>query len=123
MWSTAVPDELDEVPPLRHDVLAYLAEHAAEADLDAIGLLFSELVSNAVRHADGPRTAHVRVEPDVVRIEVIDASPVEPVVLPAEPTRVGGNGMRIVAAMSSSWGVDHLPAGKVVWFEVPARAS
>ncbi|HZT65222.1 MAG TPA: response regulator [Acidimicrobiales bacterium] len=88
--------------------------------LDAVKLLVSELVTNAVVHAGSEPEVVVRLTHTTLRVEVLDHSPVLPVVRQAEPTDVSGRGMALVAQLSSAWGVRPLPgdAGKAVWFEV-----
>jgi hypothetical protein len=34
-----------------------------------------------------------------------------------------GRGLRLVATLSSSWGIDAETGGKVVWFEVPCQGG
>jgi hypothetical protein len=54
---------------------------------------------------------------------VTDPDPTLPVVRPGRAGRIGGNGMRIVAALATRWGIDlHPGGGKTVWFETPVSA-
>jgi len=39
----------------------------------------------------------------------------------ASSTTLSGQGMRLVAALATRWGVDHTADGKVVWAELSAR--
>ena len=82
----------------------------------------SELVSNAIVHADSAPLIAVAARGPRVRVEVHDDSPVEPAVRPVrDEIRSIGNGMRIVDAWTDDWGVDHVPGdGKVVWFTISA---
>ncbi|MGV9557568.1 ATP-binding protein [Streptomyces sp. NPDC003401] len=84
------------------------------------GLLATELVANAVRHARGDvirftvtRTARYRV-----RVAVTDRSKQAPVLRPANPFAESGRGLHLVVALSSRWEVIPLPWGKQVWAEV-----
>jgi serine/threonine-protein kinase RsbW len=106
-----------------------LAEHLDETDLfDAI-VLVSELVTNAVRHgrADEHETivVHVAIAQDVLRVEVCDRGPgFEPPTVPRPRRQGGGNGLVLLAHMSSAWGVAG-DDGTCVWFEralAPASA-
>ncbi|CAN5752399.1 ATP-binding protein [soil metagenome] len=119
MWSTAV-SQPEDLWTLRREVSAILEEHRLDEVADVALLLVTELASNALRHGTGPRTAHVVVTGRQVRIEVLDASPVLPRLLGQAPACVGGNGMRLVDALATRWGVEVLPAGKAVWFELAA---
>ena len=85
---------------------------------DAV-LLTSELVTNAVRHAESTVRVVVAVDDRFVRVEVHDDSDLLPVVGPARSTAMGGRGMPMVDVLARRWGVT--PAadgGKAVWFEL-----
>ena len=91
-----------------------------------LGLLVSEAVTNAVRHAlCGPGT-HVKldvvVSPNIVRAEIADrglgfdpAGVAEP-----DPDRVGGWGLYLLEELSDLWGVvhDEERGWTRVWFEL-----
>ncbi|MEV6315352.1 ATP-binding protein [Streptomyces sp. NPDC051776] len=78
------------------------ARRAADAFLDTIGpalpdaarddalLIVSELVTNAVRHAGGPRTLRLTASPGALEVAVSDGSPTTPV--PRQPDLVDGTG-------------------------------
>jgi anti-sigma regulatory factor (Ser/Thr protein kinase) len=87
--------------------------------LDDAALVLSELVGNAVRHAEGV-TMQVRLRrtADVLRIAVQDGSTAPPAPRDASFEDESGRGMRIIEALSSRWGCEPLPGGKVVWAEV-----
>lgn len=87
--------------------------------LDVIKLLVSELVTNAVLHAHSPPEVTVQLRRDTVRVEVMDASSSLPVVRKAASYDTSGRGMALVETLSSAWGAEPRPGGKVVWFEVP----
>ncbi len=89
----------------------------------------SELVTNAVLHADAPIEVRVRGTRLHPRIEVRDST-VEPPVLPA-PGRIEsdafdldetvllvtfGRGLDIVSRCADAWGAELEEGGKVVWF-------
>jgi anti-sigma regulatory factor (Ser/Thr protein kinase) len=84
-------------------------------------LLVSELVTNAVRHAEvGPdrslRVEGVRLGPRVT-IEVTDPGSGFDMVLPAR-SEPGGWGLVLVDRLAERWGVNRTPAGTRVWFEM-----
>lgn len=87
--------------------------------LDTIGLLVTELVTNAILHARTPLQLTVDLRPGHVRICVEDESNEQPIVQQYEPDAVTGRGLALVEHLSSSWGVERTPSGKVVWCEVP----
>ncbi len=107
----------------RHWVVSRaLAHRAAQDQLSVIELLTSELVTNAVRHPDPATGITLRVAPvgaELV-VAVSDGDPRLPVVRPADPDRIGGNGMRIIDTLASAWGVEPRGThGKTVWFSTP----
>ena len=87
--------------------------------MQVIVLLASELVSNAVKHADAdPVSIRFQVMPACVRVEVADDGPgFAPGPIEAIPGEVGGWGLYLVNELSSRWGVIDGP-GSRVWFEV-----
>jgi anti-sigma regulatory factor (Ser/Thr protein kinase) len=89
------------------------------ARLEETLLMASELVTNVVEHTSSEPEVTVTQTRDAVRVEVGDEDPGSPKVQPLDPTRVGGNGLRIVDLWADTWGVRRRPDdGKVVWFSV-----
>lgn len=78
-------------------------------------LVASELVGNAVKHADGATTLRLSKNDVELRIEVCDRGAGRPVVMWAGPLDEGHRGLFIVQAVSSSWGCEPTEAGKTVW--------
>jgi anti-sigma regulatory factor (Ser/Thr protein kinase) len=93
---------------------------AADVHSEDVELLVSELVANVVRHAGTTAALRFSDTGDRIRVEVEDGSSHPPVPV-AEPGVNGGYGLRIVAALADSWGIELTDAGKVVWFEVAHR--
>lgn len=99
---------------------------AAEAAEDVL-LMVSELVSNALMHAGGPRELILRHTPGragLLRMEVGDANPAGPrLKSAADPALPGGHGLMVLARLSRTWGWERYTdgrVGKTVWAEVPA---
>ena len=88
--------------------------------LEAVQLIVSELVTNAIRHAHGEIELCVAVVDTLVRIEVTDESPdCEAVKVPmGDSLSTNGRGLRMVEAFSRSWGCRIGHDRKVVWAEV-----
>ena len=88
-------------------------------------LVVSELISNVMMHAPGPTAddLHIEHNPPKVRLAVTDASAAEPAIRSRDDGRLGGQGLRIVAAIASAWGFQPATGGKQVWAEldVPPR--
>jgi anti-sigma regulatory factor (Ser/Thr protein kinase) len=89
-------------------------------------LVISELLSNALRHAEPLPGSSLRVAWDVdadsVRLSVSDGGgPTRPEL--GEPTQftTGGRGLRIVAKLSRRWGTGRDDGCATVWAEVPLR--
>ena len=92
------------------------------ADLaDAAELGISELVTNAILHAEPPITVRIGGTPVHPRIEVHDHSETPPSMRKMNDEErllaTIGRGLGIVAMFSSSWGAEVTSGGKVVWFE------
>jgi anti-sigma regulatory factor (Ser/Thr protein kinase) len=87
--------------------------------MQVVVLLTSELVSNAVKHADAASIPiRCEVTPAYVRVEVSDAGRrFRPQVTALEPKQRGGWGLYLVDEMASRWGVGDRD-GKSVWFEI-----
>ncbi|WP_184766496.1 ATP-binding protein [Streptomyces griseoloalbus] len=94
-------------------------------DLDSIGdlaaLLVSELVTNALRHAEGPIGVRLVRPSDlagVLLVEVSDPLPDLPRERDARPDDESGRGLRLLASASRRWGARPGADGKTVWFEL-----
>ena len=87
-------------------------------------LLTSEVVSNAIRQANGDPSATmiVRVERgDSIKVEVVDGGPVfEANPRESGPGSDGEWGLFLVHAVATAWGIEPEGKGKKVWFEVSA---
>lgn len=90
---------------------------------DALLIVVSELVTNAVRHAGLPTEARVTLRAtrlgNRVRVEVIDGGRGfdREQVARVQPSAAGGFGLRIVDQLSDRWGV--VRNRGMVWAEVP----
>lgn len=120
MSSGPVPDA---APRARGELRRLLTGTALEGRLDDGELALSELVTNAVLHGRAPITVVLRLQGDVLRAEVGDRNPVSPSFSLLDPTAVTGRGLLLISACTQAWGVDPLPGGKAVWFELHAGGS
>jgi anti-sigma regulatory factor (Ser/Thr protein kinase) len=108
-------------PARARGALEALKDAVAPDRLRDVTLLVSELVTNAVRHAEGGIVRLiVRVAGGVLRVEVhdpghgFDLGPA-----PSDPLRASGWGLVLVEELADRWGVDTTP-GTRVWFEIDA---
>lgn len=130
------PLRLDSDPRAVHQARQWAATACAALGrhelIDSAQLGVSELVTNALLHADEPFSIRLRGTHDHPRIEVCDGS-LEPPVLnfvdiddPDDLLSTFGRGLNIVARCAVAWGAAIEPTGKVVWFEpteVPQQGS
>ncbi len=105
---------------LREQVRAWNWE-AVSSDLE---LAATELVTNALVHADSEVEVQLREYPDRLRVDVRDSDPRPPMPAPvlasgeAETEAEHGRGLLIVDALAASWGNSPSGRGKSVWFEL-----
>ncbi|MBF9069399.1 SpoIIE family protein phosphatase [Streptacidiphilus fuscans] len=86
--------------------------------VDDVALVVSELVTNAVRHADGPVLLRL-IRDRALICEVSDDSSTAPHLRRALDTDEGGRGLFITAQLSERWGVRPARRGKTIWAELP----
>lgn len=100
-----------------------LAEWGVEHLSDDAELLTSELVNNAVVHAESAVRLLVLFDDRRLRVEVCDTGAGALHIRHTEITDDGGRGLFLVDALSRSWGTSADEAGKSVWFELEAQAT
>ncbi|WP_326653659.1 ATP-binding SpoIIE family protein phosphatase [Streptomyces sp. NBC_01750] len=85
---------------------------------EIVELLVSEVVTNAVRHAQGRRAELRLVRAGSLLCEVADEDHVLPTLLDAGPDAELGRGLRVVSGLAREWGTSRTADGKTVWFEM-----
>jgi len=112
-------DEPDAAGRARRFVSAALAGGSFEQRTDDAVLVVSEMVTNALLHAEPPVTVNLVQLEDALRIEVRDGAH-RPVLAeaPASDDSMTGRGLAVVDALAARWGVDPEPEGKLVWAEL-----
>jgi signal transduction histidine kinase len=108
-------------PATARRCLEDLRSRVDDATVDEAILLVSELVTNAVRHADLPNGSTIRVQarhsPSTLRIDVVDGGGgFDPATLPS-PNGRSGWGLWLLDRLATRWGVDRNDATRV-WFEL-----
>ncbi|MFR0357359.1 SpoIIE family protein phosphatase [Streptomyces sediminimaris] len=83
--------------------------------IDDAQLLVSEVLTNAVQHAEGPIVLHLRHTPIELAIEVSDLSPHLPQPRLADQDEESGRGLILVDALADGWGVRPDERGKTTW--------
>lgn len=102
----------------RSFVVDQLREWGHEALVEDVGLVTSELATNAFVHAGTPFDVSVSSAAGVVRVAVSDASREAAVPRgPTTPRATSGRGLLVVAALASRWNSEIGPRGKTVWAE------
>ncbi len=79
-------------------------------------LLVSELVTNAIRHADTPIQLRLILDRHLI-CEVSDASSTAPHLRRARTYDEGGRGLLLVAQLTRGWGTRQTSTGKTIWAE------
>lgn len=139
---TVQPDP-ESVTEARHFAISQLAEWGVAELTDDVGLVVSELVTNALRHSGGTSRGRpgddvhragvyddpadpLGSAPSAIRLRlayqapwllcgILDASPAAP--RRKEPDYIAetGRGLHLVESFSVRWGWRAIPRGKVVW--------
>ena len=99
--------------------LTLLLEPLAHDLLDDALLVASELAANAVTHADSACRIRLSVNAATLRIDVIDTGAGTPEPQPTSWMEEHGRGLHLVDALTTAWGLEVVPEGKVVWAELP----
>ena len=109
-------------------VLETLRDWGVEHSTDDIILLASELVTNAVIHAESMLELTIRRLPDAVEVVVADRVPERavpkagPLSVDTSPStdngRNGGLGLALAGALATTWGVSYSKDDKAVWFRI-----
>ncbi|WP_207083745.1 ATP-binding protein [Nocardioides sp. S5] len=115
----AVASDPAAVGPARHELSATLSGWNVDRGIaETAALCMSELVTNAVVHADSG--CHVQVTWGAGTLTVEVRNPGNPPDLPepdlSDPFQVHGRGLQLVDALASQWGSDRDPDGFSAWF-------
>lgn len=109
----------DAVMHARRFTARTLRDWAVTEEDDAVLLVVSELVTNAIAHTSGEVGLQLTLTGNRLRIAVNDASPRAPVkTASVDWEATGGRGLLLVTAMSTAWGSVPLSGGKQVWCDI-----
>ena len=106
-----------EVSRARHMVGTALRSWDMEAELPAIELAVSELVSNALCHGRGEVHVRLSAARDRIRLEVADGGGGRPTLQPPVPPdrAFGGWGLQFVDQLADDWGTEAGDGRTLVW--------
>ncbi|WP_457430709.1 SpoIIE family protein phosphatase [Streptomyces sp. QTS52] len=104
------------VPTGRAFVGETLAAWGCPQQTDDARLLVSEILTNAVQHAQGPLVLHLRRTVSELAVEVGDLSPHLPQPRLAARDEESGRGLILVDTLADNWGVRPDERGKTTWF-------
>jgi two-component sensor histidine kinase len=95
-----------------------LHEWRVEDVSDPVVLVVSELVTNALVHGHGRAWLEIRRNHAGIRVMVTDSTSPLPQARQLDPEATSGRGLRLVQALTHSWGTEPSPCGKTVWAQV-----
>ncbi|GAA2506924.1 SpoIIE family protein phosphatase/ATP-binding protein [Streptomyces thermolineatus] len=116
-----VPADPAAVAGMRAAVSGKLDEWGLSELAFGTELVFSELITNAIRYASEPIRVRLLRDRSLV-CEVADGSSTSPHLRYAATTDEGGRGLFLVARIAERWGTRYTPEGKVIWAEQPLPA-
>jgi serine phosphatase RsbU (regulator of sigma subunit)/anti-sigma regulatory factor (Ser/Thr protein kinase) len=120
--SWTLPAELTSASRARSLIKRPLRRWGLMELLPTAELLVSELVTNAVRYAQGKIGLRLVLEGGLV-CEVLDDSAALPRLRHPDEEDERGRGLQVVSQLAQRWGARRAVAGKVVWCELPLPYS
>ncbi|MFF8877009.1 ATP-binding protein [Streptomyces flaveolus] len=110
-----------EVPPARREIVDKVRAWGVPLDeetADAIRLVASELLTNAVVHGTGPITVVLSSQPGRLVIDVLDGGPSVPHSRCAQADDENGRGLVLVRLLAARCAWEPVGPGKRVWAEM-----
>ncbi|MFF4258421.1 ATP-binding protein [Streptomyces sp. NPDC001663] len=111
----------EDVPFARHKVIDQVRKWGVSMDDetdDAIRLVASELITNAVVHGEGPVTVTLQHRPGHLVIDVLDGNSLAPQRGCAQADDESGRGLALVGVLASRCSWEPTRHGKRVWAEI-----
>jgi anti-sigma regulatory factor (Ser/Thr protein kinase) len=109
-----------DVRRARRLAAAFARHENVDAVSESLMLVTSELVANAIWHADSVATVTLTRNGPSIRVEVADDGEGVPQLRHPTATIAGGRGLLIIDGLASDWGSHRSGTGKVVWAELAA---
>lgn len=113
-----LPRDLGSASAARRFLTDTLSDWSRQDLIDDATLLATELVTNAVVHAESSVRLRVTAVNDHIRIEVADTGRGALTLKAPSSEATGGRGLLLVEALARSWGTSADNDEKLVWFEV-----
>jgi len=117
-----LPAEPAVVAEARARAVRQLAAWGLEEITFTTELIVSELVTNAIRHAEPPIQLRMILD-GALCCEVSDGSSTAPHLRRADRYDEDGRGLLLVAHLSERWGSRHTRTGKTIWAQQPLPAD
>jgi hypothetical protein len=118
--SAEFPAERDSPRRARRLVAAALWERGCDQALvDDVALVLTELASNAVLHTRLSFSISAQERDSMLRVAVRDGIPLDATKPNGGLIQRPAHGLDLIDAISTRWGVERAPGGKVVWAELP----
>jgi anti-sigma regulatory factor (Ser/Thr protein kinase) len=103
----------------RQFVATTLASWGLTDRRDAVAMIVTELISNAVRHSRSPLALRLHHVQGRLIVEVADGDDRQPRRIKAAVNDENHRGLFIVDVLARRWGARSTPHGKIVWAELP----
>lgn len=113
-----LPSDLGSAATARRFLADTLSAWSRQDLIDDATLLATELVTNAVVHAESEVRLRITAVNDHIRVEVADTGRGALTLKAPSQEATGGRGLLLVEALSRSWGTSADTDEKIVWFEV-----
>lgn len=105
----------------------FVAQHCLEWGCDPVVdsalVVVSELVTNAVTHAQSSCELRLSFANAALRVEVVDTGGGNPDLMAATAEDEHGRGLLLISALTAAWGVEATPSGKAVWAQLPVPGA
>ncbi|KUF17994.1 hypothetical protein AT728_20305 [Streptomyces silvensis] len=117
-WKQEGPTSAAQARAMAEDFMTVVG-YGDEKQREAVLLVVSELVTNALRHARGVTAFRLSHDAQGLTVSVLDADDRPPQAQPLDPGRPGGFGMHLVRSLTGGVEVLRRPGGKSVRATVP----
>jgi anti-sigma regulatory factor (Ser/Thr protein kinase) len=119
IYTWTLPSELTSASRARTVIKRPLRRWGLTDLVPTAELLVSELITNAVRYAQGKIELRLVKEDTALFCEVLDDSAALPRLRYPEDHDERGRGLQVVSQVAQRWGARRAASGKVVWCELP----